>query len=355
MNYIKQITFLRFLAALLVVIFHFGKNTWPFNLVFISPIIKEGSIAVSFFFFLSGVVLAFNYLEKPKFNVKSFFFKRLARIFPLYILAFVSTLILGMVFNNAFPRGSSIILQLLSLQAWFPGICLEINFPAWSISVEIFFYLMFPFILRIMNKIGHLKSIILIVTVWLFSTIQHYLFIENLYVPNNSEIDHFIQFFPLWHFNTFLMGILCAKYILRVKESKYQYNLKPSLLFAIGSISFLLILGTENFIKPYTHNGLMSPVFFLIIAGLSLDNSWLTNFLGNKVFILLGNSSYAIYIIQWPVYIILSAILGIKTLEGFYFYLYLSLLITISIVVYILYEKKMRKLIIDKFINKLTQ
>jgi len=348
MNYIKQLTLLRFLAALLVVIFHFGKNTWPFNTTFISPIINEGSIAVSFFFFLSGVVLAFNYLGKPNFNIRSFFIKRFARIYPLYLLAFISTLILGMVFNNAFPKGNSIVLQFFSLQSWFPEICLEINFPAWSISVELFFYLMFPFILKLLNKIGDVKSIILIIIIWLFSIIQHYLLLENLYLPNNSKIDHFIQFFPLWHLNTFLMGILCAKYILKVKESKYQYRLPSFLLVAIGTIAFFAILGTENPIKPYTHNGLMSPIFFSIIAGLSIDNSWLTNLLGNKIFILLGNASYAIYIIQWPVYIVLSSFLGVKTLEGRYFYLYLSVLCILSIVVYLLFEKKMKKIIINK-------
>lgn len=348
MNYIKQLTFLRFLAALLVVIFHFGKNTWPFNTNIISPIINEGSIAVSFFFFLSGVVLAFNYLGKSAFNKKEFFVKRFARIYPLYLLAFISTLILGIAFKNAFPKGLSILLQLFSLHSWFPDVCLEINFPSWSISVEIFFYLMFPLILKIINRLGNLKSTILIITVWLLSILQHYFFLENLYIPNNSKIDHFIQFFPLWHFNTFLIGILCAKYILKQKESTSQYFLKPFILLSIGIIAFFILLGTDNIIKPYTHNGLMAPVFFLIIAGLAIDKSSFSTFLGNKFFILLGNASYAIYLLQWPVYILLCAIIGQEKLEGLNFYLYLTFLIIFCIVIYLFFEKKIKKMIVDK-------
>lgn len=350
MNYIKQLTFLRFLAALLVVIFHFGKNTWPFNTNIISPIINEGSIAVSFFFFLSGVVIAFNYLGKSEFNNREFFVKRFARIYPLYLLAFISTLILGMIFKDAYPRGLSILLQFFSLHSWFPEICLEINFPSWSISVELFFYLMFPVILKLIDRLGNLKSSILIITVWLLSILQHYLFIENLYIPNNSKIDHFIQFFPLWHFSTFLMGILCAKYILKQKESAFQYYLKPYVLLTIGIIAFFTILGTDNIIKPYTHNGLMSPVFFLIIAGLAIDKSSLSIFLGNKFFILLGNTSYAIYIMQWPVYILFSAIIGQEKLEGLDFYLYLSFLIISCIGIHLIFEKKIKKIIVDKLV-----
>ena len=70
--YLPQLTFLRFVAAMLVVFYHYGKQTFEAGYPFLHSIIAEGSVAVSFFFFLSGVVLGINYLGKPldvrKFN-----------------------------------------------------------------------------------------------------------------------------------------------------------------------------------------------------------------------------------------------------------------------------------------------
>lgn len=352
MAYIKQLTFLRFLAAILVVIFHFGKEELPFNLYPISSIVNEGSIAVSFFFFLSGVVLAINYLKIDNLSSKSFYKKRFARIYPVYLLAFVSTLLLGMIYYDAFPKVGSIILQLLSLHAWLPGICLEINFPAWSISVEVFFYLLFPIILVLFRKINNLKITIITLTVWILSIFIHYYLKENLYSPDERWTSEFILYFPLWHLNTFLFGILCGIYILKEQKLERHSYSKARFFYILGIISFLLILGTDNFIRPYTHNGLMSPVFFLIIAGLALDRSLLTKILGSKYLVVLGNASYSIYILQWPVYIIFSAFLSSEKLEGNDFYFYLFSLIFISVFIYTYFEKPMQKAIINKWIVK---
>lgn len=351
MNYISQITFLRFLAAILVVIFHAGRGTWPFNQEVISSLINEGSIAVSFFFFLSGVVLALNYMNKPKFNNREFFLKRFARLYPVYLLAFLVTLFLGMYFNNAFPKGGSILLQLLGLHAWFPGICLEINYPSWSIAVEVFFYLLFPLIVVLQQRIGSKKMNKIIILLWLISVLQHCLFSEYLYEPNPAR-EQFILYFPLWHLNTFLTGILCAKYIDQKLNQKRTNAIQPRILYVLGTILFFVLLNTDNFIKPYTHNGLMSPVFFLIIAGLSTDRSLVTKFLGNKLFVLLGNASYSIYLFQWPVAICMMALFGSTSLDGFQFYAYLICLIGFSSIIYLSFEKTMKNLIVEKWMKK---
>lgn len=351
MQYLRQLTFLRFLAAILVVVFHFGRETFPFTADSILPFIEQGSIAVSFFFFLSGVVLALNYMEKSDFSVREFFIKRLARLYPLYILAFGATLILGMVFNDAFPKGGSILLQLFSLHAWLPGICLEINYPSWSISVEVFFYLLFPLILKFMKRMGNTKTTVFIVAFWLLSGLQHYLFSNYVYDPSSAAIGQFILYFPLWHLNTFLTGILCAKYILKKREATQPNLVQARIFYTLGTLVFFLILSTNNGIKPYTHNGLMAPVFFLIIAGLAIDRSILSKFLGNKIFVLLGNASFGIYLLQWPVYICMGAILGMEQLSGMYFYLYVLSLVLFSVIVYIAYEEKMKRFMLKKWMH----
>ena len=349
MNYIKQLTFLRFLAAILVVLFHYGRNTWPFNTSEINKIVLEGSIAVSFFFFLSGVVLAVNYFNNAKFKYRDFIIKRIARIYPVYLLAFVITLILAMLINNSYPKGLSIILQMLGFHAWVPGICLEINYPAWSISVEMFFYLLFPLIIFLFRKLKTKQITILVILIWIISSFQHYYFVNNLYEVNNIKIEQFILYFPLWHLNIFLTGMLGGIYINKIKKINL---LTARSLYLIGIIIFFAIFLIDNPLIKYVHNGLLAPVFFLIIIGLSLDKSLLTKVLSENSFVLLGNASYSIYILQWPIFIIFTKLVNKSSLNGIYFYIYLISLIIISIIVYLFFEKNMKQFILKKLIKK---
>lgn len=76
-NRIDQLTFIRFIASLLVVIFHFGRNIPPFNYDILKSFFDRGNISVSFFFILSGFVMVVAYGNKGIISPFSFFKKRL--------------------------------------------------------------------------------------------------------------------------------------------------------------------------------------------------------------------------------------------------------------------------------------
>ena len=87
--FIPQLNFLRFFAAIAVVIFHFGRWSYPFNHV-LNNYALIMNIAVSFFFVLSGFIMVINYKNLKIFsweNTKSFYIKRALRIIPLYVFA----------------------------------------------------------------------------------------------------------------------------------------------------------------------------------------------------------------------------------------------------------------------------
>lgn len=153
MKYIPQLTFLRFIAAILVVVFHYAPQSL-FPSAYSAPLAIS---AVNFFFFLSGTVLSFNYFDSSKIEFKKFVLKRLARIYPVYLLALILTLVFGMLFNNSYPRGLSIILQIFGVQAWVPGFSSGLNYPGWTISVEFFFYGTFPFIIPLLSRLSRIK------------------------------------------------------------------------------------------------------------------------------------------------------------------------------------------------------
>ena len=55
---LEQLTFTRYIAALSVVFFHYGAWVFPANIPWLNPILAAGPIAVSYFYVLSGFIMA---------------------------------------------------------------------------------------------------------------------------------------------------------------------------------------------------------------------------------------------------------------------------------------------------------
>ena len=114
--------------------------------VFVRTFASNGYLAVSLFFLLSGFILAYSYDNKIAGgrNRASFWKARFARIYPVYLLS----LILALPFQPGLSRGVALPV-LAMVQAWNPfraELTGAWNYPAWSLSVEMLFYLCFPFL-----------------------------------------------------------------------------------------------------------------------------------------------------------------------------------------------------------------
>jgi peptidoglycan/LPS O-acetylase OafA/YrhL len=155
-NTTRNLDALRIIAACAVVVLHYSDyvkdvpagrfmvdHTWHFNLF------------VDLFFVVSGFVIASQYLGRvgDALSVGRFIWRRLARIYPLHLatLAFYVALALALHFGFArtdnparYPL-SDLPAQLLLLHA-FDGARLTFNFPSWSLSAEMFCYVLFPLV-----------------------------------------------------------------------------------------------------------------------------------------------------------------------------------------------------------------
>ncbi len=104
-----------------------------------------GYIGVMFFFTLSGFVLA--WAIRPGVSKRSFYQARFARIYPLYLATWLAAVAASFVLGDD-KSWIGIVLSLILLQAWVPvpEIYGAGNSPGWSLSVEAFFYALFPFL-----------------------------------------------------------------------------------------------------------------------------------------------------------------------------------------------------------------
>lgn len=360
--YLKQITFTRFLAAIWVVLFH---REGVFSNPSIIGFISKGNLGVSFFFVLSGYVMMLAYYKNGKpFSLSQFYLNRVARIYPLYLVATLLSIIFKyFLFDKVFSLGDNI-LNILVLQAYFfpfSSTISEVFGLGWSLTTEFLFYAIFPFLLTkvYLSASKTLKQIAFIVfIVWVIS-VGGSSFLQNGY-DTNIQIHDFIFHFPVWHINQFLIGNLFGMLFILNRDSEGFFStfrkygdiwLIGMFLFLAISLKILPFWQNKYVFFPYVinvHNGFLAYLFAAIILVLSFNKGIITRIFSNSLLILLGEISYAIYLLQeiaiflWDI-MIQKLSLSLTPLNNLFGYI--LFLIFISYLGHVFVEKPCLKLI----------
>lgn len=342
---IPQLTFLRFLAAIGVVLFHFGQGTAPFSQAWLLPSVQQAGLGVGFFFTLSGFLLTWVYASQDRIDLSRYARARFARIYPLYLLTFLLALAAEMLVQGKQPRGLSIILQALGLHAWVPGYSLSLNFPGWSVSVELFFYLVFPLLLYALRR----KPVAVLVAVAVaVSAIGLVIFIYIAQwtagiIPNPSS--DFTLRFPPWHLHSFIVGMV-GGLLYRAGKLRIPTTWLPGVLFVVFSGLMLSLAYFPNWVIAHAGNGLLAPLYLAMIVSLTQDKGWIAKVFAWAPLQFAGEMSYAVYLMQAPVYIAMKPLpadgmtLG---LHGGWLWAYLAVLLLSSALVYQFFERPMRR------------
>ena len=292
--------------VILIVFFHgYGGmyTEWMLKIPYFNALLGTATTAVGYMYVLSGFVMSLVY-HRPseKFEIANYWKARVVRIYPLYLIAFLLTCLY---YYDAFiaVKPQKILANVFAVQAWIPAYAQSFNYPAWSITVEIFFYLLFPFLTLWTYRISTKKLIWGSMIFWAFSQLAY----QVLWTGWLESQRQFVLYFPLFHLNSFIIGVVGG--IWYVREGRQgifnplhnRFLLILSVLFSLG----YLILGMTSFpalphgLQPMA--GILAPIMLLFIITLSLDGTKLSTFLQRPWLVLLGESSYAIYILHVPV------------------------------------------------------
>jgi len=156
---IQSLNALRFIFALMVFMSHLitiiPKENCFWNALY-GQILREGYIGVSFFFILSGYILAYRYSEAiadGSFSFRTFLNRRLARILPMYYVGLLVALPISFpefMDGNRVFYAKKLISNLFLVQSLVPisDYYFSFNGVSWSVSTELFFYLCFPLLVR---------------------------------------------------------------------------------------------------------------------------------------------------------------------------------------------------------------
>jgi peptidoglycan/LPS O-acetylase OafA/YrhL len=302
---------LRFFAALAVVCYHYGRMTTGFTNVpmFLQNIASAGPIALGFFYILSGFVLAHAHADRnlqTKEARRSFWFHRFARLYPVYLLAFL--LFLPMAYEKylrhpapdihgarTFVLGGA--LNLLAVQAWTP-LSQSWNGPSWSLSVEAFFYFLFPFVMLPILRLRWTRLLPILALLWaamLTLPLAH----ERMFISEGLW-QNWIQNNPLFWSPLFLIGV--AAYRLypawrstsEVKATWYGVATVVALVLLCG------VLSPSN--RELFISGGAAPLLAMIVVAYTHPSSLTSRVIGTNLLYEAGAASYITYILQSPVW-----------------------------------------------------
>ncbi len=337
---IEQLTFTRFIAASLVMIFHYGVDVFPFNIL--RQTFLGGNMGVSYFFILSGFVMIIAYHHKDSISPLEYLRNRFARIYPIYFLALIFLTTYYLLVTNLNVHLQDLFLNVFMIQSWVPGKALTLNFPGWSLSVELSFYLLFPFLFNLLYRKYSYKK--LIIPFFIFFAISQIIFVvlqNSTFNQGLHSSNHDLLFYsPLFHLNQFLIGNLAGLFFVSQKKKTSRDYSMPILILITACAVLVSFRSTLDF-----HNGLLAFLFVPLILFVSYDNGWISKLSKLKISILLGEISYGIYILQVPIFNITRRAfiyIGIRD-QTIIFYGYFIVLLISSYVLYKLVEVPLRK------------
>jgi peptidoglycan/LPS O-acetylase OafA/YrhL len=308
--YFPGLNALRYFAAAAVVVCHVEE----FKAINLLPahydvVYGLGTLAVTFFFVLSGFLITFLLLaEKAKYqtiNIQSFYIRRALRIWPVYyLISALGLFILPNVTTLTIPILSSKVEAQQPVNSFLyffflPNIALGLKYVVpyashlWSIGVEEQFYVFWPWIFKSAKR--QLMIMISIIIAFFLMRVCCQLLINN-WLPFRDLGNSLYEILDRTRIDCMAIGGIGA-FLIHGNSywfKRYFINFTTT----VASILFPLLLIVTNIDFDYIQHLLFAISFLLFIINVSCSERSLFRLEG-KLWDFLGNISYSIYMYQY--------------------------------------------------------
>lgn len=318
-EFIPVIDGLRFLAILPVVLQHLceralriaeGRHVATAYDYALMNFFSDGRLGVELFFVISGLIISYPFIStdfrgQPPPSMRNFYLRRLTRLEPPYFLVMIGCY-LFLKFTgytpegaNSFDRtavslGTSLAASLVYMHGLLLGEAPKLNPPAWSLEVEIQFYLLAPIAVVVVLRLRNLAVIVLALLTLMAGSI----FASHLLIYLWPE-HHLIKYFHL-----FLTGILVNILVLGGLVPRRV----PRAVWDIGFIVAIVVL----YVLGTNHASMLSDASqvacYLALFLAAFEGMFFKRFLSLQWIFTIGGMCYTIYLIHLPILHVLTGI-----------------------------------------------
>lgn len=303
---IKSLTGLRGIAAAYVMVFHFfigQRFTNP-----LTTLLAHGYLAVDIFFVLSGFVMTLTYshlFDRPHFlaNYGRFLGKRIARVYPLYLVGTLCAFILIRCKILEPPHlrlGFALVWNLLMVQAW--GITESLDGPGWSISAEWAAYLLYPAFLLCFarTRSGRWGAVLVSVGILICLTVTPAPHAHAIDAAALLDVHTSLYALPVFRcLAEFVLGMIAYQFFVTPMGKRFASRLWIHDALGLAVIILLTIPRTDLLVAC-----LVPP----LLVGLAYGGSHVARILSSAPFETAGRYSYSIYMIHTLLYGVLGRI-----------------------------------------------
>ena len=277
---------------------------------------------VEIFFVLSGFVLSNQLIKiyKDKSNIKIFYLRRWLRTIPLYLVALIFYTAISNNFNFDFFK------FLFFIQKAIPNFVDNDYFMvAWSLSIEEFFYLIFPVYLILFSKIKPHKLAIYFI-----------IFLSIIKIANSENFSSdFLRTGTFFRLDSIAIGFLLSFYFSKL------INFKKIIIF-LTSILIIVFINYKDIF--FNNTGLFTIYFiflsqilsaFLVLIFCSFD--FMSNGkISKRICTTVANQTYSVYLFHL---IIMHFFIMIDNRIINNLYVYIIVLFLISTIIFKFFEK----------------
>ncbi len=315
---LDSLTALRFLFAFNVVLFHlwgyipgsFTVLERPFQVY-----LAQGHLGVAGFFVLSGFVLTWAHLlqgtRHQADGILTFYWKRLARIYPLYLLGILLAVLPSVLHLYASYQANldlktltDLALALVALQAWTHDTVFVWNAVSWTLSVEAFFYALFPLIIGLLTKLpSRALAALLCGCVVLGASLDSQEFHSAFAVLGDPLRYLLSHTSPLGRLVDFVAGIAVGALVFRAPVVAAPGLMRLLALAVLGQMILVLCMEIDWF-----HQRTFIGMFVVLFALFALSDRGGAR--TPRLLVYLGEISFALYIVHLPILHMVMPLIG---------------------------------------------
>lgn len=301
-HHLAPLTSLRFFAAAAVLLFHMAglwgmppRQNMPFG------------IGVDLFFVLSGFILAYNYRTIAGLGgALRLIAYRIARIWPLHVVTLIAAFALLPDPASPFKDISKVWSSILLVQSWLGNwvYVFNGNSVSWTLSVEMAFYLAFPFLIMMSGR-AMLVALALVSVATIAWASIYWMPVELSDDVTSGEA--IVRTHPGAYLVLFVAGILAGRAFYRRSWTAVPTHAASILEFAAVALCVFYFLYNQAMLNFVAWRWGLDPlllwlktacgILFLlpVVFVLAIGRGWISTLLRRRVMVLLGDISFATY------------------------------------------------------------